>query len=197
MPEQKQDRRLAKTDRAIRNALLDLLAETPLSKISVSELARKADIDRKTFYLHYPSINALVSSFIQQHVERLLTVYKEHANGSQTEPLHPMLKETNAIFMEDLEIWTHLADNLSTDQMIDIIANSLGSAMVNTGIIKENDVDHCGDVLALARMRFALAGALSLYTFWLKNGRVEPIEAVAKIVEDSVLNGIYPLEKNV
>ena len=191
------DRRVLRTRKAIMDAFSTLIARQSIDKISISALAREANIDRKTFYLHYASINDLVNSFIRQHVERLLEVIKQHPDFSPEEQLHPVLIEVNAIFEENIAIWTHLADNLSTDQMIDIIANSLGAAIVNTGLAKEEDVGDVGEVLALARMRFALAGALSLYSFWLKNGCKEPIEAVSQIVEDSARGGIYPLEKDI
>ena len=50
MGEQKQDRRVVKTKRAIRNALVQLLSEKELDQITVKELADRADINRKTFY---------------------------------------------------------------------------------------------------------------------------------------------------
>ena len=77
--------------------------------------------------------------------------------------------------------------------MIDIIADSLGPAIVNAGLAKEEDMYRFEDLLALARIRYALAGGLSLYTFWLKNGCREPVEAVSKIIEDAAKKGIYPL----
>ena len=42
-----------RTDTAVKDALLKLLAEKPLAEISVSELARQAKISRSTFYEHY------------------------------------------------------------------------------------------------------------------------------------------------
>ncbi|MDO5118158.1 MAG: TetR/AcrR family transcriptional regulator [Eggerthellaceae bacterium] len=191
------DRRVIRTRKAIMDAFCELIAEQSIDTISISALARKANIDRKTFYLHYPSINALVNSFIQQHLERVLKAYRRNSHLPVEERLHPMLLEANALFEENIEMWTHLADNLSTDEMIDIIADMLGSAVVNSGIAKEVDEKRMADVLTLARFRYALAGALSLYKFWLKNGCKEPVEAVSKIVEDSARNGIYPLEKRV
>ncbi|MCD8146392.1 MAG: TetR/AcrR family transcriptional regulator [Clostridiales bacterium] len=50
------DRRQRKTRQAIQNALLSLMKEKPLSKITVSELAATADVNRKTFYNHYSNI---------------------------------------------------------------------------------------------------------------------------------------------
>jgi len=51
-----EDRRIRKTKQAIKETLIELLQQTPIDKITVTELTRQADISRKTFYLHYPSV---------------------------------------------------------------------------------------------------------------------------------------------
>ena len=56
MAERKPDRRTAKTERAIRSALADLLMEKELRSITVQELADKADIHRVTVYKHYMDV---------------------------------------------------------------------------------------------------------------------------------------------
>ena len=44
------DRRVIRTKRSIRMALTRLLAAKPLGEITVTELSKAADINRKTFY---------------------------------------------------------------------------------------------------------------------------------------------------
>ena len=56
------DRRVLKTRAAIKAALDKLVKEQGMDKLTVSALAREANIDRKTFYLHYDSIDALIDS---------------------------------------------------------------------------------------------------------------------------------------
>lgn len=51
MEEQSVDRRVRKTKRQLRKALMDLMAEKPVKSISVRELADRADINRGTFYM--------------------------------------------------------------------------------------------------------------------------------------------------
>ena len=53
MPEKKTDRRTLKTKKALVDALAVLLTEKELSKVTVQEIADKADISRVTFYKHY------------------------------------------------------------------------------------------------------------------------------------------------
>jgi AcrR family transcriptional regulator len=57
------DLRAQRTDQAIRQAFEEMLmaGETP---IKVSALTRRAGINRKTFYLHYDTIEDLVDSYI-------------------------------------------------------------------------------------------------------------------------------------
>lgn len=51
------DKRIEKTLVKIRSGLLSLVAEKDIADISVAELSRASGIDRKTFYLHYKSVD--------------------------------------------------------------------------------------------------------------------------------------------
>lgn len=50
----------------INDALADLLMEKPLDKITVTDVVRRADINRGTFYAHYRDIPDVVDHLIQQ-----------------------------------------------------------------------------------------------------------------------------------
>lgn len=56
------DRRVRKSQQAIKNALVSLINEVGLENITVSSLCKKADINRSTFYLHYENIDDLIQS---------------------------------------------------------------------------------------------------------------------------------------
>ena len=45
------DRRVLRTRKAIHTAFIELLAEVDFDKITITALAKRADIDRKTFIL--------------------------------------------------------------------------------------------------------------------------------------------------
>ena len=47
------DRRILKSQKAIQNAFLEMLLKDGFDMITIKELTEKADISRKTFYLHY------------------------------------------------------------------------------------------------------------------------------------------------
>lgn len=66
----KADRRVIRTRSAIRKAFTDLLAETAYNKITITALAKRADVDRKTFYTHYSSVDNLLEDVIRIQTEK-------------------------------------------------------------------------------------------------------------------------------
>lgn len=72
-PDKPLDRRQKKTRLAIQNALLVLMRDKPIDKITVSELAAKADVNRKTFYNHYRSLTEVRKELEQQHIDRIMS----------------------------------------------------------------------------------------------------------------------------
>ena len=52
----------------IQEALMDLLTEKPLYKITVSDVVKRADINRGTFYAHYRDIPDAIDHLIEQTI---------------------------------------------------------------------------------------------------------------------------------
>ena len=57
------DRRVQKTRAAIQRAYIELLMEKKSMKMTITELARRANIDRKTFYLHYDTTDDVLRDY--------------------------------------------------------------------------------------------------------------------------------------
>lgn len=68
----KSDLRIVKTKRAIMNALTDLLKAKSIGKITVTELAQRAEIKKGTFYLHYQDIYDLYEEALQHYLESVI-----------------------------------------------------------------------------------------------------------------------------
>lgn len=56
----KESRRVKMTKSCIKTALLELLDSKPLSKISVTDVCKSADVNRSTFYSYYEDVQSLV-----------------------------------------------------------------------------------------------------------------------------------------
>lgn len=66
------DLRVRRTLKAIRSAFYELVLTKNYSDISITELTDLAEINRKTFYLHYSSLDDLVKEVEQEIVDHIL-----------------------------------------------------------------------------------------------------------------------------
>lgn len=85
----KTDLRVIKTEQAITDAFIRLLSQTEYSKISIAALAREANINRKTFYAHYATIDDLLESV---YISRLQEIYEPALEQAETESLEAALR---------------------------------------------------------------------------------------------------------
>lgn len=74
------DIRVKKTRRAIQKAFIELLREKPVEKITVKEIAERAEINKTTFYAHYETLDALTDQMEHQTV-RMVT--EQMTGGAQ------------------------------------------------------------------------------------------------------------------
>ena len=75
------DRRVRRSRRAIIEAFERLIMEEPLERITVSRLAREADVDRKTVYQHFGSIEGLLDAIAEEAVSELLDKVEDATRG--------------------------------------------------------------------------------------------------------------------
>ena len=66
------DRRIQKTRQLIMNTFIDLLAEKGFEKITINDIAERANINRGTVYLHYVDKFDLLDKCIETYVNLLL-----------------------------------------------------------------------------------------------------------------------------
>lgn len=67
----KTDRRIAKTQNAIQSAFLEMLLKEGFDGITVKDITERANISRKTFYLHYMDKFDLLNAIVIQHLGEL------------------------------------------------------------------------------------------------------------------------------
>lgn len=170
--EKKQDRRLLRTRRRIREAFLSLLEEK--DRITVKELAERADIDRKTFYLHYTSTADVMEEIQDEllcHVTELLSEYDPAAPGDSAAVIFRQLNEF-------VEANSSLYRRLLSADRYSFFYHKLQNAL--QAVIVANWQQRPGlrlDAMQLELYaRFIAAGLMSIYVSWLENPRYTPEE---------------------
>lgn len=186
--ETKTDRRKRRSDAAIRKAFNELLEEKPLDKITVKELAERADIDRKTFYLRYDSIDDLVDSRIQEEADFVAKVLHKVIKNESGEIDVKALYETLS-----MELLIRLNGNLgllghgNTDRLIAKLLPALSRA------ISEDDTLSLAENLGAYFNLFAAyfcGGLLSLYNQWVRTESELPLATLAELASAALTGGL-------
>ena len=74
----KKSRQVTRSQKMLRNALMELLKEKPLHKIGISEITDRADLARSTFYTHFETkedllhccIDETIASFFEELMQK-------------------------------------------------------------------------------------------------------------------------------
>lgn len=117
------DLRIEKTEKAIKNAFLELRSQKPLEKITVKELCRLACINKSTFYSHYDDLYVLSETLENETVASILeSVY--HGQEYSTQNLDLFTRERCLAFVSHLSLinvlfagkpQSYLADKLEAE----------------------------------------------------------------------------------
>lgn len=97
------DPRIVRTRRMLRDALVELLEEMDVEKISVNRLAERATINRVTFYLHYRDIPDMMEKMADEMIEDLRGILQSPASRPR-----PVQAESWPIMVNLLE---HIAEH--------------------------------------------------------------------------------------
>ena len=74
------DRRIKYTKMVLRQALLEILQERPIERVTVKEICDRADINRSTFYVHYGSPQELLDGIQREMFEEIKEKKRDFTN---------------------------------------------------------------------------------------------------------------------
>ncbi len=157
------DRRVVRTQSSIRKAYLELLEEKPLGKITVSELAEKAGINRKTFYAYYEDMEALHAALEDEIVSHYETLFRSIDVTTGKFDAVRFFRELNGLIAKDRHILhllnqigllSHLFDKVQA-LLIDIFRDSYYSG------------DEKKNARYMLYLKYASAGILNMLSSWI------------------------------
>ncbi len=100
----KNDRRIKYTKMMIKQSLVKLLQEKPISKISIKEICETADINRSTFYAHYADQYDLLRQLVDETLQDINT-YLDSYNFTVYEPgSYQIMKRIFEYIVENAEL---------------------------------------------------------------------------------------------
>ncbi|WP_230137503.1 TetR/AcrR family transcriptional regulator, partial [Peribacillus frigoritolerans] len=75
----KVDRRIVRTQEAIKKAFLELMSEKNFDSMTIQDISDRANINRATVYLHYLDKFDLLDKIIEEHINNMVNLCESEA----------------------------------------------------------------------------------------------------------------------
>jgi AcrR family transcriptional regulator len=92
----------------IKEALLSLMIEKPFDKISITDIVKRADINRGTFYAHYPNTSEVLKSISESVVDEIAAVFSTYDASAVLVSPEQFLRPITAFLMRDPQYYAKL-----------------------------------------------------------------------------------------
>ena len=185
------DRRIVKTREAITKAYLELIIEKGTSQVSISELARRADIDRKTFYLHYNSIDDVLSEYVENKFNRIVSVMEENHYFDDPFNVEMLIDLLDRFYKEEENLLLAVAEGDSFDDLWikihDILADKTKNLYAPLVNIDAGEISVFYD--------FITAGVIDVYRRWSRGEYSYDLRHMVEMIGVVVRTGLYPFLK--
>ena len=174
------DKRVMKTRRAIHEAMTKLLTVKPIEEITVTELAEKAEINRKTMVA-------------EEMEDEIVARFEETLRKIDFDTL---LKDPQTTFItlarlitSDLDFYGNILTNTNQESFLQKIITSLKQRIM-TLYFSESDMDN---ELMEYVLEYTVAGLVSVFKRWFESGRNPDIEYLSSYVSTLAVYGIASL----
>lgn len=190
----KLDRRVQKTKKAIYNALFGLMKEKPFDLISVTELAERANINRKTFYSHYATIPDVLDESMNETAYTLSVLIKELT--PEYEILAPRyILRFLSLLMEDKN--NPIKDVLRS-QNSGLLLKKL-TEVIQSAIIQEfkrtNSLPDIAEEYYSMIGSYIASGILSVYSEWVVSSYEMDLDHVSALLSSMITSGLNGFKK--
>jgi AcrR family transcriptional regulator len=156
------DRRIQKTRQSIMNTFIDLLEEKGFEKITINDIAERANINRGTVYLHYTDKFDLLDKCIETYVELL---FQHCANSTDTNLKASAFQSVFEYLEKNFTIYKLLLSNegfgIFSRRLYAIISQTVTEVI---GIKSEN-IAFSNDVTT----HFLTSGFIGVLEWWINN----------------------------
>lgn len=95
------NRNFERTDRLIREALLQITRRKQIDKITVKDITEEADINRTTFYLHYDTVDQLIHTVEDEVIDKIGEGLEQLESSHYVLGEHPIHTDLFRIFSEN------------------------------------------------------------------------------------------------
>ncbi|HEY2546307.1 MAG TPA: TetR/AcrR family transcriptional regulator [Candidatus Acidoferrum sp.] len=182
---QKPDQRILRTRNRLGNALIALILEKPIDKVTVQQVLNRAGVGRSTFYLHFRDKDDLFLSQLEDGLEMWTTALSK--NQEKSRRVAPV-REFFAHVADARKLYDSLVDSGRIQAFFDLAQGYFARGIarrlkeISSANPGQHELDACSHGLA--------GNLLSLLKWWMDRGAKESPQAIDEVFHRMVWKGM-------
>lgn len=173
------DLRVIKTKKSICNAFTKLLTQKDFRSITITDIAKMADVNRKTLYNYYSSTDDIMKEIVDMSLSRLFgnTLDKVDLKKLFENPEN-IFKRLNSLIEEDFDTYAALFKIEEPGNLLQKVEFMLKEKMI-AFFLDKNPEDTTNIIIFC---EYSSAGMISAYRYWFNSSPKIPLEELSKKV---------------
>ena len=186
MLDRKENRSSRRSRRMIRQAFEELLEHREFSKITVTDIVERADLNRSTFYAHYPDIFGIVEEMQNEIMQKHMQIFSNIEYRNILKNPMPYLQCITDTMQESMALVKTLGFSASIQKK-----NSRFQRLMENDIMNNSDIPLAvrNSPQFAIRVHFFLGGIMNTYQRWAEgelNCSLEQVTAhIAKMIQQT------------
>lgn len=183
----KNDKRSRKSRQAIKDAFKEMVLTQEMSHIVIKELAEKADVNRKTFYLHYTDVYNVLEDVEDELLDDIKKIFgKFDMDKIKTDPYPLLLAISDGVSGSENETFNKLLfSSTISGNFMRKIKDMLKNEIFNSYNFNVSNAPRANIVLS-----FIVSGVVDCYRDWYLSDRSESLEELARELSELIKHGI-------
>ena len=153
----------------IRESFLELLKEKDISKITVTDIVNKADLNRSTFYAHYMDVRAITEEMENEVIDKMIEILKKFEFKNFFNNPTPLLLEVSRFLESNQETYKILLKINDAETFLKKLKNEFAKYMMLDTDIPEYLKD---SKMVNLRISYFAGGIINMYQDWF-NGNLD------------------------
>ena len=178
-----EDLRVKKTITGIKASFEALICEKDYEKITVKELCDRAQVNKKTFYHYYETLDALLAELQQELSTAYLARIKDFRLPEELD------KVNREFFLYSAEQGTAY-EKITVSGVYHAIRDEMIADVNDAGWGKSAAFNRLSDDQKRLLMTFVNNAALGAYRQWIEDGKQMPLDDVIEMTNCLVLGGV-------
>lgn len=145
----------------IKEAMLELMVEKPFDKITITDIVKKADINRGTFYAHYDNTSEVLKSISASVMDEIASAFKARNNSDALWNPRGYLKQISDFFLTNPTYFSRLVATEKISEVLnDARHNAIRKILDDLGM----DLPELSKAQLSIILDYSISGICTLYT---------------------------------